>query len=210
MLDSPPLRALAGFLEAEEADGRTIYPPRESRLRALELTALGDVRVVILGQDPYHGPGQAMGLAFSVPCGVRIPPSLTNIYKELARDLALPRPASGDLTPWARQGVLLLNTVLTVRAGEAGSHRGRGWEALTDAVFAAVAARAAPTVFVLWGSAAQAKAGLIAAAGPQHRVLIAPHPSPLSVYRGFLGCGHFGQANAFLERAERGAINWRT
>lgn len=208
VLGSLTLRALAAFLRDEEAAGRTVYPPRDLRLRALELTPLEEVRVVILGQDPYHGPGQAMGLAFSVPAGVRIPPSLANIYKELERDLDLPRPSSGDLTQWAGQGVLLLNTVLSVAAGQAGSHRGQGWEALTDAVIAAVAARAAPTVFMLWGGSAQAKADLIAGAGPKRLVLTAPHPSPLSAYRGFLGCGHFGQANAFLERAERGAIDW--
>lgn len=206
---TPPLRALDAFLRAEEAVGRTIYPPRDLRLRALELTPLEAVRVVILGQDPYHGPGQAMGLAFSVPAGVRVPPSLANIYKELARDVGLPRPVSGDLAAWARQGVLLLNTVLTVEAGQAGSHRGRGWEHLTDAVIAAVAARAEPSVFMLWGSAAQTKGGLIAAAGTQHLVLTAPHPSPLSAHRGFLGCGHFSRTNAFLGSAGRGAIEWR-
>ena len=151
-----------------------------------------------------------MGLAFSVPQGVRIPPSLGNIYKEFERDLGIARPMHGNLTGWARQGVLLLNTVLTVSAGDAGSHRGRGWEKLTDAAIAAIAARAAPTVFMLWGSDAQAKAQLIARSGSGHCVLKAPHPSPLSAYRGFLGCGHFSQANEFLARNGRGQIAWDT
>ena len=208
VLGSPPLGALDAFLRAEESAGRTIYPPPAQRLRALELTEPGAVRVVILGQDPYHGPGQAMGLAFSVSEGARVPPSLANIYKELERDLGLARPPSGDLSAWARQGVLLLNSVLTVQADRAGSHRGRGWEVLTDAVVSAVAAQPEPTVFMLWGAAAQAKAGLIKSSGGRHLVLTAPHPSPLSAHRGFIGCGHFGAANAFLKSAGRGAVDW--
>lgn len=209
VLASPPLRALGGFLKAEEASGKLVYPPRGTRLRALELTPLDAVKVVILGQDPYHGPGQAHGLAFSVPRGVRVPPSLANIQKELASDLGLARPAHGNLEGWARQGVLLLNNALTVEAGAAGSHQQRGWEAFTDAAVEAVARQPVPTVFMLWGSHAQKKAARIAAleAGP-HLVLKAPHPSPLSAHGGFFGCRHFSKANAFLERHGRGTIDW--
>ena len=209
VLASPEARRLGGWLCAEETAGRTIYPPRGSRLRALELTPLDAVRVVILGQDPYHGPGQAMGLAFSVPEGVRVPPSLANIYKELAADCGIARPAHGDLSAWAKQGVLLLNTCLTVEEGKAGSHAGRGWEAMTDACVAAVAARDCPSVFVLWGSHAQAKVARISglADGP-HCVIRSPHPSPLSAHRGFFGSRPFSRANAFLEANGRGVIDW--
>lgn len=210
VLATRPLRALGGFLNAEEAAGKAIFPPRGSRLRALELTPLDAVKVVILGQDPYHGPGQAHGLSFSVPQGVKPPPSLVNIYKELESDLGLPRPSHGNLENWARQGVLLLNNALTVEAGQAGSHAGKGWEDFTDAAVAAVAQRDVPTVFLLWGSHAQKKAARVPglANGP-HLVLKAPHPSPLSAHAGFFGCRHFSQANAFLERHGRGAIDWR-
>ena len=210
VLATRPLRALGGFLNAEEAAGKAIFPPRGSRLRALELTPLDAVKVVILGQDPYHGPGQAHGLSFSVPQGVKPPPSLVNIYKELESDLGLPRPSHGNLENWARQGVLLLNNALTVEAGQAGSHAGKGWEDFTDAAVAAVAQRDVPTVFLLWGSHAQKKAARVPglAQGP-HLVLKAPHPSPLSAHAGFFGCRHFSQANAFLEKHGRGAIDWR-
>jgi uracil-DNA glycosylase len=210
VLARPALRKLGGFLAGEEAAGKAIYPPRGTRLAALELTPLESVKVVILGQDPYHGEGQAHGLAFSVPAGVRTPPSLANIHKEIARDLGLAPPANGNLEGWARQGVLLLNNALTVEAGRAGSHGGLGWEALTDAAVAAVAARPEPSVFMLWGSHAGAKAARIAGLGEgsRHLVLRAPHPSPLSAHRGFIGCGHFGQANAFLEANGRGAVDW--
>ncbi|OYX95791.1 MAG: uracil-DNA glycosylase, partial [Novosphingobium sp. 35-62-5] len=161
VLQSPPLRALGGFLQAEERAGKVIYPPRGTRLAALETTPLDAVRVVILGQDPYHGPGQAHGLAFSVQNGVKVPPSLVNIYKELESDIGLPRAAHGNLTRWAEQGVLLLNNALTVEAANAGSHQNRGWEQFTDAAVAAVAARAEPTVFMLWGSHAQKKAARV-------------------------------------------------
>lgn len=209
VLASPEARRLGGWLCAEETSNRTIYPPRGSRLRALELTPLDAVRVVILGQDPYHGPRQAMGLAFSVPEGVRVPPSLANIYKELAADCGIARPAHGDLSGWAKQGVLMLNTCLTVEAGKAGSHAGRGWEAITDACVAAVAARDCPSVFVLWGSHAQAKVARIPglADGP-HCVIRSPHPSPLSAHRGFFGSRPFSRANAFLEANGRGMIDW--
>ena len=173
------------------------------------MTPLDKVRVVILGQDPYHGPDQAMGLAFSVAESVRMPPSLANIYKELAADCGIARPAHGDLSGWAKQGVLLLNTCLTVEAGKAGSHAGRGWEAITDACVAAVATRDCPSVFVLWGGHAQAKAARIRRLvdGP-HCVIRSPHPSPLSAHRGFFGSRPFSRANAFLEENGRGVIDW--
>lgn len=210
VLAAPEARRLGGWLKAEEAAGRTVYPPRGCRLRALQLTPLDAVKVVILGQDPYHGPGQAMGLSFSVPAGVRPPPSLANIYKELAADCGIERPAHGDLSGWARQGVLLLNSALTVEAGKAGSHAGRGWEAITDACVAAVAARETPCVFILWGSHAQAKAARIdRLARAPHCVLRSPHPSPLSAHRGFLGSRPFSRANTFLEARGRAPIDWR-
>ena len=209
-LATPEARRLGGWLRAEEEAGRTIYPPRGQRLRALELTPLDQVKVVILGQDPYHGPRQAMGLAFSVPEGVRPPPSLANITRELASDCAIDRSAHGDLSGWARQGVLLLNTGLTVEAGRAGSHAGRGWEAITDACVAAVAAGDRPSVFVLWGSHAQAKLARIPAlAEARHCVIASPHPSPLSAHRGFFGSRPFSRANAFLEQHGRLPIDWR-
>ena len=210
-LATPEARRLGGWLAAEEAAGKVIYPPRGTRLAALALTALEAVRCVILGQDPYHGPGQAHGLAFSVQEGVRPPPSLVNIYKELESDLGLPRPASGDLSPWARQGVLLLNNALTVEAGQAGSHAGRGWDAVTDACVAAVAARAEPVAFILWGSHARKKASRVPDLGraSHHLVLTSAHPSPLSAHNGFFGSRPFSQTNAFLLERGRGAIDWR-
>jgi len=210
VLATPTLRALGGWLRAEEAAGKVIYPPRGTRLAALELTPLDAVRVVILGQDPYHGAGQAHGLAFSVLPGTRVPPSLVNIYKELQADLGIPPARHGHLDAWARQGVLLLNNALTVEQGLPGSHQNRGWELLTDAAIAAVAARAEPCVFLLWGSHAQKKAARVSALnnGP-HRVLKAPHPSPLSAHAGFFGSRPFSQANAFLTAHGRGAIDWR-
>ncbi|MDE2561253.1 MAG: uracil-DNA glycosylase [Sphingomonadales bacterium] len=210
VLASRPLRSLGGWLRAEEDAGKTIYPPRGSRLAALDLTPLDDVRVVILGQDPYHGPGQAHGLAFSVPQGVRVPPSLVNIYKELQSDLGIPPAGHGNLENWARQGVLLLNNALTVEAGQAGSHQMKGWEAFTDAAVAAVAAREAPSVFILWGSHAQKKAARIPELNSdRHLVLRSPHPSPLSAHAGFFGSRPFGKANAFLDQQGRGSIDWR-
>jgi uracil-DNA glycosylase len=209
VLASPESRRLGGWLKAEELAGKTIYPPRGTRLQALELTALDDVRVVILGQDPYHGPGQAHGLAFSVMEGVKVPPSLVNIYKELATDCGVTAPGHGNLEHWARQGVLLLNNALTVEAAQAGSHQKRGWEAITDAAVAAVAAKQEPCVFLLWGSHAKKKAMSVPGlASSHHLVLTAPHPSPLSAYAGFFGCGHFSKANAFLEANGRGRIDW--
>lgn len=197
------------WLKGEEAAGKTIYPAFDCRFRALELTPLARVRAVILGQDPYHGPGQAMGLAFSVPDGTKLPPSLKNIYRELESDCGIAPARSGDLTAWARQGVLLLNTALSVEAGKAGSHAKRGWEAITDACIAAVAERGCPTVFILWGSHAQAKAKRIAALrdGP-HLLIESPHPSPLSAYRGFFGSRPFSRTNAFLIENGRRPIDW--
>ena len=210
VLATKEARALGGFLQAEETAGKQIYPPRGARLRALELTPLDAVKVVILGQDPYHGAGQAHGLCFSVAPGVKVPPSLVNIYKELASDLGVPRATHGNLEAWARQGVLLLNNALTVEDGRAGSHQGKGWEAITDAVVAAVAAKREPCVFLLWGNHARKKAQAVPGLMQGHHlVLTAPHPSPLSAHSGFLGCGHFSKANAFLEANGRGAIDWQ-
>ena len=205
---SPAGLKLAAFISQRLGDGAVIYPPQP--FRALELTPLASVRVVVLGQDPYHGPGQAHGLAFSVPDGVRIPPSLRNIFKELARDPAVTAetPAGGSLERWARQGVLLLNTGMTVEDGQPGSHARQGWELFTDQLIAAVAARSEPVVFMLWGAHAQAKQALI---GPRHLVLTANHPSPLSALRPpkpFLGCGHFSAANAFLAGQGRPEVRW--
>lgn len=202
-------KALLTFLAQREAAGARIYPPQP--LRALALTPLEETRVVILGQDPYHGPSQAHGLAFSVPDGVRPPPSLRNIFLELRSDLGCPTPASGNLERWSRQGVLLLNSVLTVEEGLPGCHAGRGWEHLTDALIVALARDRAPKSFLLWGAQAQAKRPLIDAAGGVHLTLAANHPSPLSARRPpvpFLGCRHFSRANAFLDNHGRGAVNW--
>ena len=210
VLATPESRRLGGWLRREEEDGKTVYPPRGQRLRALELTPLDQVKVVILGQDPYHGPGQAHGLCFSVPDGVRVPPSLVNIYKELQADLGVAIPPHGNLEHWARQGVLLLNNSRTVEAGRAGSHAGRGWEAITDAAVVAVAARAEPSVFILWGNHARNKASRVPelGLGTRHLVLTSPHPSPLSAHAGFFGSKPFSKANAFLEAQGRGAIAW--
>lgn len=203
---APYMAELKEFLLERKAAGRRIFPPGSQWFRALDLTPPDAVRVVILGQDPYHSPGQAHGLCFSVRPGVPVPPSLANIYKELERDLGIPRAGHGFLESWAQQGVLLLNAVLTVEMGDAGSHQGRGWERFTDAVIARVNALEHPVVFLLWGSHAQKKAASLAS---RHLVLKAPHPSPLSAHRGFLGCGHFSQANAFLEQAGMAAVDWR-
>jgi len=210
VLSTPEARKLGGWLRAEEDAGKAIYPPRGQRLAALARTPLPAVRVVILGQDPYHGPGQAHGLSFSVQDGVKQPPSLVNIFKELESDLGIPRPATGNLSRWADQGVLLLNNTLTVEAGQAGSHAGRGWDAITDACVQAVADRGKPTVFILWGSHAKKKAGRVRGlgAGDHHLVLASAHPSPLSAHNGFFGSRPFSQVNAFLEAHGREAIDW--
>lgn len=198
---------LARFVQARLQAGAEIYPAQP--LRALELTPLSEVSVVILGQDPYHGPGQAEGLAFSVPDGVKLPPSLRNIFQELVRDLGGELPVSGSLQGWASQGVLLLNTSLTVEQGAPASHARQGWETLTDALIAACSAHESPKVFLLWGAHAQSKAGLID--GRRHLVLQANHPSPLSARRPpvpFIGCGHFGQALRWLEKNSRKNLHW--
>lgn len=208
MLDAPPLpttfERIQRFLAEEQAAQKTLYPA--TPFRALSLTAPEQVKVVILGQDPYHGPGQAHGLSFSVQEGVKVPPSLRNIFKELQRDLGVTVPAHGNLTRWAEQGVLLLNTVLTVRDGEAGSHRKQGWEQVTDALIHGLATQREHLVFLLWGSDAQAKKALLP--DGRHLVLEAPHPSPLSAHRGFLGCGHFSTANRYLAEHGLSPIQW--
>jgi len=205
-LVTPETLALKGFLDAELAAGKTIFPPQGAWFRALELTPLDKVRVVILGQDPYHGPGQAHGLCFSVPPGVRPPPSLANIYNELGSDLGLPRPPHGFLEHWARQGVLLLNSVLTVEMAKAASHSKKGWEPITDAIIARVNDNAEPVVFMLWGAYAHKKAANVDSR--RHLVLKAAHPSPLSAHAGFLGCKHFSQCNAFLVSNGLPPIDW--
>ena len=186
---------------------RRIYPPMEDIFNALRHTSYSDVRAVILGQDPYHGPGQAHGMCFSVKRGTPPPPSLQNIFKEIKSDLGIDPPQHGELTSWADNGVLLLNTVLTVRAHQANSHRGMGWEQFTDAVIQAVNAQDRPIVYLLWGRPAQSKIPMLT--NPKHLILTAPHPSPLSAYRGFFGCRHFSKANAFLEEHGIAPIDWQ-
>ena len=203
--EQPYFAQLVAFLKAERAAGKQIFPPGGQIFRAFALTPVHRVRVVILGQDPYHGPGQAHGLAFSVPQGVPLPPSLQNIYTELRADLGA-APTGGDLSGWARQGVLLLNATLTVEAHRAASHQQRGWERFTDAAIARLAAQRSGLVFILWGSSAQRKAGLIDAS--RHVCLQAPHPSPLSAHRGFFGSRPFSQANAALAAAGHPPIDW--
>lgn len=191
----------------DEYKNYTVYPPAGDILRAFNLTPLSEVKVVILGQDPYHEPGQANGLCFSVHPGIAIPPSLVNIYQELHDDLGCAIPNNGDLTKWARQGVLMLNTVLTVRAHRAFSHRGLGWEQFTDAAIEAVNRQDRPIVFILWGKAAQAKSMMLN--NPKHLVLKASHPSPLSAYHGFFGSKPFSTTNRFLEMHGEKPIDWQ-
>ncbi|MFM9852842.1 MAG: uracil-DNA glycosylase [Sphingomonadaceae bacterium] len=204
--ESATMAALRAFLVAEKAAGKTIFPKGSQWFRALDLTPLESVHVVILGQDPYHGEGQAHGLCFSVPPGVRPPPSLVNIYKELVSDVGIPPARHGCLESWAQQGVLLLNSVLTVESGQAASHQKRGWEEFTDAVIRLVNDQAEPVVFLLWGAYAQRKAAFVDTG--RHLVLKAAHPSPLSAHNGFLGCAHFSKANAFLTANGRDPIIW--
>jgi len=208
--ESPYMQALRTFLVAEKNAGKRIFPKGAEWFRALDLTPLENVRVVILGQDPYHGAGQAHGLCFSVRPDVRIPPSLVNIYKELDSDLGISPARHGFLEHWAQQGVLLLNAVLTVEMGQAASHQGRGWEKFTDAVIRLINARPEPVVFLLWGSYAQKKAAFVESIdkGGRHLVLKAAHPSPLSAHNGFLGCKHFSKANAFLKEHGQKPIDW--
>lgn len=218
MIENGWLRPLAGEFRKpyyrtlyekvkEEYEHHLVFPEAKDLFAAFELTDLPDVKAVILGQDPYHGEGQAQGLCFSVKPGVAVPPSLVNIYKELHSDLGLRIPNNGCLVPWAKQGVLLLNTVLTVRAHQAFSHRGIGWEQFTDAAIAALDREARPIVFMLWGRPAQEKAAMLH--NPQHLILKAPHPSPLSASRGFFGCRHFSRCNAFLEAHGETPIDWQ-
>ncbi|GAB3338010.1 uracil-DNA glycosylase [Marilutibacter aestuarii] len=200
------MQALSAFLRERRAAGATIHPRGPQIFAAFDATPFDAVKVVVLGQDPYHGPGQAHGLCFSVQPGVPVPPSLANIYKEQQRDLGIAPPRHGHLMPWAERGVLLLNAVLTVESGRAGSHQGKGWEGFTDHVVDTLNREREGLVFLLWGSYAQAKGKVI---DPRrHRVLKAPHPSPLSAHRGFIGCGHFSAANDYLVRQGRGAIDW--
>ncbi|MFN3830920.1 MAG: uracil-DNA glycosylase [Allorhizobium sp.] len=203
----PYMANLKAFLQREKADGKHIFPKGAEYFRALDLTPLDQVRVVILGQDPYHGAGQAHGLCFSVRPGVRIPPSLVNIYKELQSDLGIPPARHGFLEHWARQGVLLLNSVLTVEEARAASHQGQGWEQFTDAVIRAVNDDCENVVFLLWGAYAQKKAAFVDRS--RHLVLKAPHPSPLSAHNGFFGCRHFSQANDYLVSRGRKSIDWQ-
>ena len=197
-------RNMRAFLKEEYANPAfPVYPDMHDIFNALKITDYHSVKAVILGQDPYHGPGQAHGLCFSVQKGVQAPPSLVNIFKEYTADLGYPMPKTGDLTPWAKNGVLLLNTVLTVRGGAAASHRGKGWEIFTDRIIDLLNAREEPIVFLLWGGFAKAKAQRIT--NPKHHILTAAHPSPLSAYNGFFGCRHFSKANALL----KDPIDWR-
>lgn len=204
--DKPYMLALKSFLQSERDSGQVVYPRGSEIFNAMNTTAFENVRVVIIGQDPYHGPDQAHGLSFSVRKGVPTPPSLQNIYKEIAAEYGVPVPRHGELTRWAEQGVLLLNATLTVRAANAGSHQNRGWESFTDAIIRAVNDHHDHVVFLLWGSYAQKKGAFIDRA--RHLVLTAPHPSPLSAHRGFLGCGHFKKANDYLAAQGRAPIDW--
>ena len=204
--EQPYMADLKRFLLEERERGKQIFPRGTEWFRALDLTPLEQVRVVILGQDPYHGPGQAHGLCFSVKDGVRPPPSLVNIYKEMESDLGIKPRQHGFLEHWAKQGVLLLNSVLTVEMGQAASHRERGWEKFTDRIVREVNAKPEPVVFMLWGSYAQKKAAFVDTS--RHLVLKAAHPSPLSAHSVFLGCRHFSKANAFLEGRGLAPIDW--
>lgn len=204
--EQPYMKQLKAFLIAEKQQGKVIFPPSKNIFNAFNSTPLDQVKVVVLGQDPYHGPNQAHGLCFSVLPGVPTPPSLQNMFKELQRDYGLPIPKHGCLQSWANQGVLLLNATLTVEQGKAGSHQGKGWETFTDKAIQLVNDKLQGVVFFLWGSYAQKKAAFI---NPQkHLILKAPHPSPLSAHRGFLGCGHFSEANLYLQKLSKSSVDW--
>jgi uracil-DNA glycosylase len=206
-LQRSDMQALSDFLRSELRAGKTIYPPPKKIFAALDTTPFDDVNVVIIGQDPYHGPGQAHGLCFSVMPGVPIPPSLENMLKEIGQDFGYARPDHGCLIPWAKQGVLLLNSVLTVERGRPESHKGKGWEGFTDAVVESLNRERENLVFLLWGSYAQAKGKLV---DPQrHLILKAPHPSPLSAHRGFFGCCHFSKTNKWLVDHGVAPIDWK-
>jgi len=203
--EKPYFSELITFVKSEYATGK-IYPPAKLIFNAFDLCPFDDVKVVIIGQDPYHGPGQAHGLCFSVPDGIDFPPSLLNIFKEISEDLKLPSPAGGNLERWAKQGVLLLNATLTVRAHQAGSHQNKGWEQFTDAAIRVLSDEKEHLVFLLWGSYAQRKGEIID--GKRHLLLQSPHPSPLSAYRGFFGNGHFSKTNDYLAANGKVAIDW--
>lgn len=203
--DKPYYRRLRAFLK-QEYSTHTIYPDMHDIFNALRYTSFADTRVVIIGQDPYHGPGQAHGLCFSVKKGIEPPPSLKNIFKELNSDIGMPEPSHGELTAWAKQGVLLLNTVLTVRAANANSHKDMGWEQFTDRVISELDKKQTPVVFLLWGANARKKAEIIK--NPIHKKLITVHPSPLSAYNGFFGCKHFSKANDILLQSGQKPIDW--
>jgi uracil-DNA glycosylase len=204
--DAPYMAELRNFLVVERDKGKIIYPRATEWFHALDATPLDQVRVVILGQDPYHGEGQAHGLSFSVPHGVRIPPSLLNTYKELHADLNIPHAKNGNLLPWTKQGVLLLNSVLTVEAGLAASHKDRGWEKFTDAIIRLINAQQNPIVFILWGNYAQKKAGFVDET--KHMIIRSAHPSPLSALNGFFGSKPFSKTNDFLRKTGQNPINW--
>lgn len=204
--EKPYYKTLREFLKQEYSNS-TVYPDMNNIFNALKYTAFSDVKAVIIGQDPYHGPGQAHGLCFSVLPGIEPPPSLKNIFKELEDDLNIPAAKCGTLIPWAKQGVLMLNNVLTVRAGQAGSHHNMGWEIFTNRVINELNKKETPVVFLLWGSPAAKKAEIIT--NPIHKKLKSPHPSPLSAYKGFLGCRHFSLANEFLKSNGLEPIDWR-
>jgi uracil-DNA glycosylase len=204
--DRSYMQSLDEFLKKEAVAGHVVYPPPPEIFAAFYMTSFADTKVVILGQDPYHGPDQAHGLSFSVKKGVKLPPSLRNIYKEIESEFGIKAQPVGDLSTWARQGVLLLNATLTVRQGEAGSHQNKGWEEFTDAVIRAVDKKDSRVIFMLWGSYAQKKCSFIDR--KKHLVLEAPHPSPLSAHRGFLGCGHFKRANEDLQHNGQQPIDW--
>jgi uracil-DNA glycosylase len=205
----PYMVELAAFVKSERTQEISVYPPRELVFNAFTKTAYDKVKVVIMGQDPYHGPGQAHGLSFSVPQNIPLPPSLKNIFKELATDLEVPMPSHGCLNHWAEQGVLLLNATLTVREGTPMSHHGRGWETFTDEVINVLCKRKDPIIFVLWGKSAQEKGRHLKTFGNEHIVLTAPHPSPFSAHQGFFGCRHFSQINAILSKLGNDEIDWK-
>ncbi|NLB57759.1 MAG: uracil-DNA glycosylase [Gammaproteobacteria bacterium] len=202
----PEMRELSAFLRERAAAGARIFPPARNIFAAFDATPFDAVKVVVLGQDPYHGPGQAHGLCFSVQPGVPVPPSLQNMYKEIERDLGIPRPDHGYLMPWAERGVLLLNAVLTVEQGRAGAHQGKGWEGFTDHVVEVLDREREGLEIILWGSYAQKKGRIVDAR--RHRVLRTTHPSPLSAHRGFLGSGHFSAANQYLQRRGATPVDW--
>lgn len=205
--EQPYMKQLKAFLLAEKQQGKVIYPASKNIFNAFNSTPLDQVKVVVLGQDPYHGPNQAHGLCFSVQPGIPAPPSLQNMFKELHRDLGMPIPSHGCLQSWANQGVLLLNATLTVEQARAGSHQGRGWEIFTDKAIQLVNEQCQGVVFLLWGSYAQKKTAFINPG--KHLILKAPHPSPLSAHRGFIGCGHFSKANHYLQQLNKSPVDWR-